>query len=649
MASARIHHALRFASLAVLAGSLTYMGQRANLRVDMTSEGLSQITEGTRELIRSVPEDRPVVVTAYISKDVPRGFVPLRSRLTNILREMEAQAGPGLQVRIVEPETYSDEAQEAIDNYGIAPRSVMNNEAGKVGAVPVFLGAVFSSGPREEVIPFFERGLSVEYEVARALRVVTQKRKPVVGVVRTDATIMGNFDINTRRRQPPWQIVEELKKQYEVRSLNPGASVPGDVDIVMVPQISSLTQAGLNNLREHVEKGRPALLVADPYPVSNLRISPSEPMLPPPGQNAFGGGGGPQREKGDYRGFLRSIGVDWKVDRVLYDTDNPNPSIPAPRQVVFAGERATENTFGKDPIVDGLTQVAVLFGGELAPVEGSNFSFDPLLKTGSTAAGYDAFESLVDTSNFLFGIQPRRATRFGPRLEKPATLAARITGGGASGEGGKKSINVIVLSDLDMIGDSFFALHQQGGDLDGDGLIDTRFDNVTFLLNAIDTLVGDTSFVELRKRQQKYRRLERVDDLTKEAREKRDEKVQAADAAAEKQLEEAKAALQASVEAIRNKPGLDERTKQIMMKSAEASENRRLMAKQQVIQRDKARSMSAVESEHVRSVNEVRNRIRLFAVLIPPIPAILLGLFLFARKRRRERAITPESRKRGRA
>src|SRR5690606_36044922 len=129
--------------------------------------------------------------------------------------------------------------------------------------------------------------------------------------------LMGNFDMNTRRQQPAWQIVEELKKQYEVRSVNPGAAIADDVDVLVVPQVSSLTQPQIDNLQKYLDAGRPALVVADPMPVFDVRLAPSEPMLPPPGQGGFGGfqGQQPAEPKGDFRSLLRSIGIDWPDDR----------------------------------------------------------------------------------------------------------------------------------------------------------------------------------------------------------------------------------------------------------------------------------------------------------------------------------------------
>jgi ABC-2 type transport system permease protein len=197
-----------------------------------------------------------------------------------------------------------------------------------------------------------------------------------------------------------------------------------------------------------------------------------------------------------------------------------------------------------------------------------------------------------------------------------------------------------------MFADTFFSFHERGGDLDGDGLIDLRFDNVTFLLNAIDDLLGDSRFIELRKRQTEFRRLGKVDDMTEAANLDRQDRIKAANDEAKQQLEAAQKALDEAVTAIKAKTDLDETTKQIMIRSAEEAENRRLQAQTEQIEREKAKSVDKIRADHARAIDEVRDRIRVFAILLPPIPAILLGLFIFYRKRRRESATIPDSRKR---
>ena len=256
---------------------------------------------------------------------------------------------------------------------------------------------------------------------------------------------------------------------------------------------------------------------------------------------------------------------------------------------------------------------------------------------------------MTDDSNFLFGIQFRGVpsdptTLAADKGLQNVVLGARITSGGSSG--GQKDINAIVLADLDMFADTFFSFHERGGDLDGDGLIDLRFDNVTFLLNALDELLGDDRFIELRKRQPEFRRLSKVDAMTESANLDRQARIKAANDAAKQQLEAAQKALNEAVAAIKAKTDLDKTTQQIMIRSAEEAENRRLQTQTEQIEREKAQAVDKIRADHARAIDEVRDRIRVSAILLPPIPAILLGLLIFYRKRRRESATIPESRKR---
>lgn len=645
----RIHRLIRLSSLVITAISLGYVAQRTNLRADVTEEGLSQITRPTQELIASISPERPVVIHAYVSREVPREYVAARSQLLSILREMQARGGAGLTVRIVEPEPFSPEAQEAVDNYGIAPQSVTSREAGRVQQLQLFLGLAFVSGPHEEVIPFLDRGLSPEYEIVRALRSVTQEKKKVLGVMRTDATIMGNFDLQARRQQPAWRVINELKKQYEVRSLNPGAEVPADVDVLLVPQLSSMTQPQLDFVQKYVDAGRPALLTVDPMPIFDMSLSPSEPMKPPPGQQQNMFGPPPEGEpKGNFVGFLDKLGVTWDPQTIVFDTDNPHPNFAGtPPHVIFVGKRpdGTDPFAVNDPIAAGLNEVVVLFGGQIKPSAGHEAEFVPLLQTG-TRGGFNKFDDMTER-HMLFGLQGPVLPRQRTMVPENQVIAAHITSGETSGENAAKGKHVVVIADLDLFGDQFFVLNERGGDLDGDGVDDIRFDNVTFLLNAIDALSGDAGLVELRGRKSKYRRLDTVDELTKEASDKRNDEIATASAKAEADIKAAQDALDAAVKKINEDASLDETTKAVLLKSAEEAENRRLNAKREVIMRDKVRAMERTESEHLQAVRGVEDWIRVIAVLVPPVPAILLGFLIFLRKRQREQDAIPSSRKRG--
>ena len=173
-------------------------------------------------------------------------------------------------------------------------------------------------------------------------------------------------------------------------------------------------------------------------PLFDLRLSPTEPKLPPPGQQGnspFGGGGPPAGPKGDYKGFLAQVGVEWPDDQIVYDTDNrPELFEQAPQQIVFVSDPPNGAAqLGDDEAISGLSTVVVMYGGELKPAAGFQDAFEPLLST-SRAAGFNAFDDMVD-KHPLFGLQgPIPPRSRAPITGKNHVLAARIQREG-SGEG----------------------------------------------------------------------------------------------------------------------------------------------------------------------------------------------------------------------
>lgn len=644
----RHHQLIRFGALLVAGASMTSMALQSHWRIDLTEEGLSQISPDTRSLVANLEE--PVVIHAFVSREVPREHVEARARLLNLLDSIKAEAGPGLTVRVVETSPHSLQAEEALENFDIAPRQLIDQAGGRIRSMDVFLGVAMVSGPRKQVIPFLDRGLSVEYELNRALRVVTQTERQTIGVLQTDARWMGWFDMQQGRPMPAWRIVDELKKSYDVRSIEGSNEIPADIDILIVPQLSSCTQQELDHVRNYVDAGRPALLTIDPAPVFDLRLMPRSPKLPAPNQQQmgmFGGSGGEQ--KGDYEQLLSHFGVAFDDQRVVFDHHNPNPMLETVDAEIVFITRETGGIEHDDSIVSDLSQVAMLYAGAVRPEPGTESSFKPLLQS--------TMQSGLSDSEQLFQSSP-----FGPRIPverivtgERYTIAARITGGADSPpadeptEGSTNADtaprNIIVMADLDLFGDGFFQLDAQGGDLDGDGLDDIRFDNVQFLLNAVDSLAGDTRFVELRNRRPKFRRLTKVDAITLEARSERLEQMQAATRRAEEELNLAQQALDEKVKAVVERQDLDETTKEISLASIQAAEQRRLEARTVEIEREKAKAVEKVTRQSAREIDAIQNWLRLLSVIIPPLPALLLGGIIFSRKRRREYEAVPRRRR----
>ena len=191
-------------------------------------------------------------------------------------------------------------------------------------------------------------------------------------------------------------------------------------------------------------------------------------------------------------------------------------------------------------------------------------------------------------------------------------------------------IDIIVVADLDFISEQFFQIREQapGG---------LNFDNITFFLNAMDTLLGEDAFIDLRSRRARHRTLERVEAQTAEFIEQRTADEQQAEADAEEALTEAQQRLNDRVAELQARNDIDAQTRQIMVRNLEEVENRRLEVLSANIETEKDTRIQASRENMEAQIRRIQTSIKTFAILLPPVPVVLLGIAIFVRRRRRER------------
>jgi ABC-2 type transport system permease protein len=191
-------------------------------------------------------------------------------------------------------------------------------------------------------------------------------------------------------------------------------------------------------------------------------------------------------------------------------------------------------------------------------------------------------------------------------------------------------VRAVVFADADMMGEEFFELRRRG-------IENLNFDNVTLILNAVDELAGDRSFIALRKRRPKLRTLEAIERRTQVYEEKRVLEMQQAQAVADRRLKEAQARLDAAVAQVESRRDLDDQTRQIMISNLQTAENRRLQVARANIEDERQRQIENARATMEDSVRSIQNTIKLLAVSLPPIPAFVLFVLVSIRKLRRER------------
>ncbi len=605
------HYVLRAISIVAAVGSLTLLVSGTRIRWDATSEKIHSLSPETVALLKRLDPKQPVFIYAYFSPDVPRSYVDARNSLVGMLHEFDAVGGEAIHTRIIETTKYSPAARQAQERYNIRPYRVAATEESAGSANEIFLGLAFTCGSEEFVIPFFDRGLPAEYELVRSIRVVSRAKRKKVGILNTPVQLFGGFDFQTKQQSQEWSIVAELRKQYEVVQVSPDAAYPGDLDVLIAAQPSALAQPQADRLTDYVKSGKPVLLLLDPMPAFNLDLAPQDvrqqasPLeaQPPPGAS-----------RANLRPMLDAAGITWQTNRIAWDNYNPHPQLKSlPKEFVFVGKGFNQ----KEAITAGLQEMVLLYPGALQVRSDAASQVIPLLET-SADSGTVRWEDLVQRNLFGGIVMNRDAKHVAG--ESRGTLAVRVKG----------KVNAVIVADVDLMSEQFFELRRQGVE-------NLNFDNVTFFLNAVDQLADDPSFIALRKRRPKQRTLEVVEARTRSYEEHRLEEMRQAEATADARLKEAQARLDLAVREIEQRKDLDEQSKQVMIANVQAVENRRFQVARTTIEDEKQREIDSSRADMENSIRGIQNTIKLLAVALPPIPAVLLFLFVSLRRLARER------------
>lgn len=635
---------VRSVSLALILVSAISLAVGSVSRFDFTQQRLFTLSETTKRIIREVDPQRPVRIQAYVSPRVPDEYVAVHQNLIGMLREFEHMGGAKINVRMVSVEPYSEEADEA-RFLGIESRSVQTEREGQIRVEDVFLGARVSSGYDEVIIPFFDVGSPVEYELTRSIRTVSKDTRRTVGVLDTDAKLMGGFDSSTFRSQPAWQIVDELKKQYKVEEVSPNAPIEaGKYDVLIAVLPSSLTQPQMENLVAYVEQGHPTLIFDDPLPVyGGGRGMQNAPRQEKPRQGGMFGQAPPPEPKADngkLTSLLNVLQIAWDNGEVVFDFDTPHPRFAdavRPELIFISSKKGVRDAFNQDSeITRGLQEMLLFFSGTVVPLKKSDVTFTPLIRTGASNSGLLPWELLVRSDPF-FGTQlqqnPRRT-----KDEYAHVIAARIESTAeAKQDKNASQVNAIFVADVDVVSDDIFGIARQQ-------LFDLKIDNIKFVLNCVDSLAGEEEFIALRTRRDKARTLKLVEDLTTNSVEQRTEAVRVAQERADEELERVRGELAEQIQKIQESETLDDRSKQRQIAMAEMAQEKRLEVFEQEINRQTEAEIKGIQARSEREINAVKGQIRFWAIVLPPLPAIMLGLILAIGRATRERRNIVEER-----
>jgi len=201
-------------------------------------------------------------------------------------------------------------------------------------------------------------------------------------------------------------------------------------------------------------------------------------------------------------------------------------------------------------------------------------------------------------------------------------------------------VNVVLFADLDMLTDQFFRLREQGEVPELGMRFD--FDNVTMVLNALDSLAGESRFLELRKRRPRHRTLERFDRTADEARKRSHEAREKCRADFDKATQEEASKFQDELKKLEEQiksenanldPAEIGRRLAIAMKRGQ----QRLEAQKEELEQKRNQNIDEIDTHSESEIHRLQDWYKLWAVVLPPIFPLALALFVFTYRRVKER------------
>lgn len=200
-----------------------------------------------------------------------------------------------------------------------------------------------------------------------------------------------------------------------------------------------------------------------------------------------------------------------------------------------------------------------------------------------------------------------------------------------------KPMDVVIITDLDLIGSAFFRFRQQRRlhpeEMPAGGERSLNFDNVTMVLNALDSLAGDERFIDVRKHRPIYRTLTTLDEINTQATDERNKEKQKKQEELNQEVETEKLRLAEELKNLRANTTLKMMDKERQIAIFLKDQDRRLEAKNEQISlalKNKVRELERTQNEEIRRRQDVYKSL---AVFVPPIFPLLIGIAVFFSRR----------------
>jgi ABC-2 type transport system permease protein len=341
---------------------------------------------------------------------------------------------------------------------------------------------------------------------------------------------------------------------------------------------------------------------------------------------------------------------------------NPHPKLELPDEFVFIDADLTSDASGKlpgfnarQPITAGLQEVLFPFPGAVVKDDKADVAWTPLAQTGLRTGTIEVEQVMGNRGDMrqlqIFEKQAKQSMVLAVAVERQQAAEAKESGDAGDKEAppAARPIRAVIVADIDLMDGRIFGLRNRPDEVFG-----LNFDNVTFVLNILDSLAGDDRFLEIRKRKPKHRTLERIEDTVAAAREKAEAERQKFIAEFDEAERGANDSMQAEVgefeKKIKEMETAGDADPQAAMQAVQQLASRQRLAQRRLdtkieqLKRKRDTEVEAVERQLEAKIRKEQDRQKWLAVLLPPIPPLVVAFFVYFRRRALEREGVAKSR-----
>ncbi len=611
----------------LLLAGIYVISHLAAQRIDLTEEKMYTLSEGTKAILKKL--DTPVQIRFYVTqgKDMPVQLRTYAQRVEDLLNEYRKYGGNKIQVKKLDPQPDSD-AEDSANLDGVDGQTV----GGPFSGEKIYLGLSVSMLDSKVALPFLDPGRErlLEYDVSRAIANVMNTEKAVIGVM-SGLSMFGQpmnpmMMMQGGGRQEPWVVIDELRRDFDVRELQQTVEkIDDDVDVLLVVHPKNFSDTALYAIDQFIMRGGKVLTFLDPMSVIDSRNTPGSNPL----QGAMNAGSSLDK-------LTKAWGLEYDVSKVTADRifgakitrrqGAPPEDAPAVLQLT---ERAVNTN---DVVTSQIDNLVMVFAGSLGGTPAEGLKQTVLLHSSEQSQPVEKFMAEFGSENILKefkagGKELALAVRLTGKFKSafpdgPPSTGDTNTTANASGhlKEGAKETSVVVVSDSDILYDQFVAQVQN---FMGRRLAFPVNGNLAFIQALVEQSAGDQNLIAIRSRATMNRPFTRVRDMEVAASERYQSKIRE---------------LEASLQEAQTRLSELQQAKQGQQKMILSPEQQAEIVKFRQKQAEVNKELKLVRKSLRHDVESLENRLKWLNIAGMPFLVTVAGISLALVKRKRTAA-----------